>query len=201
LAGPLQPRCPSNTPCKVCWRTSKLWPPPLDQADHPFSLLQSTPAMRFYIYTPSSVLALLSTAVALECYYPDGKIGSGLVPCNTTASVTHCCRKPDVCLTNGLCYSSIGSIIRRGCTDKTWNSTECPSEICTTGRPPGGFFIGAPITGQGKPCKVRDQRLIHFVIHREVANWGCGNDALRRVPRLLLWAGQRRPIMLQWQCD
>lgn len=67
------------------------------------------------------------------CYYPDGKNATGLSPCNNNAAVSHCCRDADVCLSNGVCFSpGLGSIVRRGCTDPTWNSTECPN-TCNIG--------------------------------------------------------------------
>ncbi|KAH8750874.1 hypothetical protein BGZ57DRAFT_119381 [Hyaloscypha finlandica] len=70
----------------------------------------------------------------MTCYYPDGAVAEGLQPCNTTAgAVSSCCRVGDVCLTNGFCFSAgQNSLVRRGCTDSTFNSTECP-RICITG--------------------------------------------------------------------
>ncbi|CAO2651419.1 Nn.00g039890.m01.CDS01 [Neocucurbitaria sp. VM-36] len=78
------------------------------------------------------VVAMLFSlgASELACYYPDGKNATGLSPCKTDADVSHCCRDSDVCLTNGLCFSSgLGSVVRRGCTDKTWKSPDCPN-VC-----------------------------------------------------------------------
>jgi hypothetical protein len=73
----------------------------------------------------------------MTCYYPSGAIADGLLPCNTTAgAVSSCCRVGDVCLTNGYCFSAgQNSLIRRGCTDRTFNSTECP-QTCLTGMNP-----------------------------------------------------------------
>jgi hypothetical protein len=70
----------------------------------------------------------------MQCYYPNGESDDGLHPCNATAAVSHCCRASDVCITNGFCFSSgLNAVVRRGCTDKTFNSTECPQQ-CTIGR-------------------------------------------------------------------
>ncbi|KAN0090055.1 hypothetical protein V8E51_018634 [Hyaloscypha variabilis] len=70
----------------------------------------------------------------MTCYYPSGAIADGLIPCNTTAgAVSSCCRVGDVCLTNGFCFSAgQNSLIRRGCTDRTFNSTLC-AQGCLTG--------------------------------------------------------------------
>jgi len=77
----------------------------------------------------------------MECYYPNGEPGDGLTPCNSTATVSHCCRQGDVCVTNGFCFSTgLNALVRRGCTDKTFNSTECP-EQCSK-----GVFIPAVLT-------------------------------------------------------
>ncbi|KAF1969864.1 hypothetical protein BU23DRAFT_651749 [Bimuria novae-zelandiae CBS 107.79] len=82
------------------------------------------------LYTYIVITLASCCAVQGECYYPDGTVAPGLVPCNEGAEVSHCCRDADTCLTNGLCFSSgLGSILRRGCTDKGWNQTECPN-IC-----------------------------------------------------------------------
>jgi len=67
--------------------------------------------------------------ISMDCYYPNGQLADGLSPCNTTAPVSHCCRNGDVCVTNGLCFSTgLMAVVRRGCTDKTFNSTLCPQQ-------------------------------------------------------------------------
>lgn len=71
----------------------------------------------------------VTTLTALQaCFYPDGKNATGLFPCKPDAETSHCCREADLCLTNGMCFSSgLNSIVRRGCTDKTWKSPDCPN--------------------------------------------------------------------------
>jgi hypothetical protein len=83
------------------------------------------------------LFALLSSLpwpiFAAQCYWPNGKVAVGLVPCNTTAPASHCCRESDLCLTNGLCVSSgLSSVLRRACTDDKWNNSACP-DFCTQG--------------------------------------------------------------------
>ncbi|PMD25422.1 hypothetical protein NA56DRAFT_642429 [Hyaloscypha hepaticicola] len=70
----------------------------------------------------------------MTCYFPNGAVADGLQPCNTTAgAVSSCCRAGDVCLSNGFCFSAgLNSIVRRGCTDRTFNSSACP-HACITG--------------------------------------------------------------------
>jgi hypothetical protein len=86
--------------------------------------------------------ALLSVGVAQQtCYFPNGKIASGLIPCNKASNATHCCRAADRCLTNGLCFSpGLNSIVKRGCTDPTWNVSQCPS-YCNASKFLGDFCV------------------------------------------------------------
>ncbi|KAH7355490.1 hypothetical protein BKA66DRAFT_446566 [Pyrenochaeta sp. MPI-SDFR-AT-0127] len=82
------------------------------------------------------VAAVLCSLAAseLSCYYPDGKNATGLTPCKPNADVSHCCREADVCQTNGMCFSpGLGAIVRRGCTDRTWNSPDCPNACIIDG--------------------------------------------------------------------
>ena len=71
------------------------------------------------------------------CYLPNGKIVSGNVPCysSTGDGYSHCCDPVnDICLDNGLCYSSWhGALWRRTCTDKNWESSYC-SKYCQQSR-------------------------------------------------------------------
>jgi hypothetical protein len=81
-------------------------------------------------------LALICSAGASNssCYRPDGNIAADLVPCKLGADVSHCCRQTDVCLTQGLCFSPwLGAVIRRGCTDWSWKSSNC-SNVCNDGK-------------------------------------------------------------------
>lgn len=71
------------------------------------------------------------------CYYPNGDLNPDDVPCNPSTDFSACCGRGWTCLSNGVCMlgqdSSVGSISRVGstyrtsCTDRTWNSTECPT--------------------------------------------------------------------------
>ncbi|KAF7513149.1 hypothetical protein GJ744_010545 [Endocarpon pusillum] len=67
------------------------------------------------------------------CYYPNGKEAASLQPCNATSPIANCCKDSDICLKNGLCFSpGLNSVVRRGCTDQTWNSTSCANVCLTT---------------------------------------------------------------------
>ncbi|KAJ6022003.1 hypothetical protein N7540_007507 [Penicillium herquei] len=66
------------------------------------------------------------------CYYPEGNVGSDLVPC-TSDEVTHCCGSGGICLTNGYCLDVGQPFVasRGGCTSDTWASgcpTHCRSQ-------------------------------------------------------------------------
>ena len=67
------------------------------------------------------ILELASHTSAL-CYYPNGT-ASDDVPCNEGAGDTFCCGISYACLSNKLCYGTIGSASahfgRGSCSDKT----------------------------------------------------------------------------------
>jgi hypothetical protein len=67
------------------------------------------------------------------CYLPNGDAVVTNTPCLTTSGDghSHCCDpSADVCLDNGLCYSSWHGVLwRRTCTDNTWKSPYC-SNYC-----------------------------------------------------------------------
>src|SRR6266487_6586530 len=86
---------------------------------------------------------LLLSVTAQSCYYPSGKSADGLIICKPKASVSHCCKDSDACLTNGLCFSpGLGAVLIRGCTDKTWKSSEC-LDLCKAGNHPDyEMFLG-----------------------------------------------------------
>ena len=89
--------------------------------------------MRLRICLTLVISALSSVGIAQICYYPNGEATDALIPCKTTSAATNCCKDSDVCLKNGLCFSpGLNSVVRRGCTDQNWNSSECP-DICTSG--------------------------------------------------------------------
>lgn len=91
--------------------------------------------MRYYnFYILVSATLFMPTTSELTCFWPDGKNATGLIPCKPDADVSHCCRDADMCLTNGMCISSgLSSPVRRGCTDKTWKSPDCPN-VCNIGK-------------------------------------------------------------------
>lgn len=70
-----------------------------------------------------------------NCYFPNGIQSSGS-PCFPDRSVSPCCGPGFVCLSNGLCQPGSDThrtyqytIYRSACTDRTWNSTDCP-KVC-----------------------------------------------------------------------
>lgn len=83
------------------------------------------------------------------CYYPDGTLEQRVdyPPCNTTSgNFSMCCAtnrgSPDTCLPSGLCHSSCfwagtdegdcrpgGESWREQCTDPTWESPFCLSNV------------------------------------------------------------------------
>lgn len=70
-----------------------------------------------------------------DCFFPDGIQSSG-GPCFPDQAVSPCCGPGFVCLSNGLCQpgpdtrkSYQYTVYRSSCTDRTWNSTDCP-RVC-----------------------------------------------------------------------
>lgn len=70
-----------------------------------------------------------------NCYFPDGVESSGS-PCFPDQAVSPCCGPGFICLSNGLCQPGPDTrrtyqytIYRSSCTDRTWNSTDCP-KVC-----------------------------------------------------------------------
>jgi len=100
---------------------------------HPLCPCQLILKMRLFVFIVS-LACTLATTRAVDCFSADGQLAKGAKPCNPTAAHSHCCRDADVCLTNGLCFSSgLGAVVRRSCTDRSWNSTACP-RVCTAGK-------------------------------------------------------------------
>ncbi|PTB64867.1 hypothetical protein BBK36DRAFT_1170536 [Trichoderma citrinoviride] len=66
------------------------------------------------------------SAVIKQCYYPDGSPSSDF-PCDPNAKESACCGSGlgSTCLSNRLCQSNNGNIIRGSCSDKDWSSPAC----------------------------------------------------------------------------
>lgn len=62
------------------------------------------------------------------CYWPNGAVAQGYVPCNLDQTNSMCCadQEQSACLSNGLClWLGDFSIDRGGCTDSSWASGAC----------------------------------------------------------------------------
>ncbi|KAL7941560.1 hypothetical protein V8C42DRAFT_334922 [Trichoderma barbatum] len=61
-----------------------------------------------------------------QCYFPNGRPSNDF-PCNPNAKQSACCGGGlgASCLSNKLCQSNDGNIIRGSCSDKNWSSPEC----------------------------------------------------------------------------
>ncbi|RAR05697.1 hypothetical protein DDE83_007265 [Stemphylium lycopersici] len=74
----------------------------------------------------------VSSAVA-ACYFPNGDVIEADTPCNSSGPST-CCGEGFACVSNNLCMVTEhydagpgqSTYVRGSCTDKTWESDECP---------------------------------------------------------------------------
>ncbi|CZR56102.1 uncharacterized protein PAC_05990 [Phialocephala subalpina] len=85
-----------------------------------------------------SMLLLLPPSLAQRlCYFSDGTAADGYSACNNNTEHSGCCRlyqtngtPVDLCTTNGLCLGRNGVwngfFFQSGCTDPTWQSSNCP---------------------------------------------------------------------------
>lgn len=79
------------------------------------------------------LLFLISASSAQTCHFLNKAIATDDVPCNTTADISICCNKNDICLSNGLCYiqgSNGPSFSRGSCTDENWNGVCASAQPC-----------------------------------------------------------------------
>ncbi|KAH8660955.1 hypothetical protein BGZ60DRAFT_414356 [Tricladium varicosporioides] len=83
-------------------------------------------------YPLVALVVVLTTSVqaVTTCYYPDGKtVDPNHVPCNQTISAASaCCDPQDSCSTSGICLGRSGWTYRGSCTDRGWDSANCPKQ-------------------------------------------------------------------------
>jgi hypothetical protein len=107
--------------------------------------------MSIPIPTPFTLLIVILTSYILSakaevplCYYPDRTLATYDYACNLTAEVSFCCAAGFNCLNNKICVAAEGEGQQRynrgSCTDKTWDSLECP-QFCQDFSPDGGSFL------------------------------------------------------------
>ncbi|KAF2714035.1 hypothetical protein K504DRAFT_498820 [Pleomassaria siparia CBS 279.74] len=76
----------------------------------------------------------LQTAVAQQCYYPNGSKAPDSEKACSSAEGSACCPDKWQCLDNGLCYYPPSNIYGRySCTDQSWEAEGCASNMCTYG--------------------------------------------------------------------
>ncbi|KAL6697227.1 hypothetical protein J3F84DRAFT_368357 [Trichoderma pleuroticola] len=83
--------------------------------------------MKTLVFIGTFLQLLVPCSAALkQCYYPNGSPSSDF-PCDPNAKQSACCGGGlgAACLSNKLCQSNDGNIIRGSCSDKNWSSPEC----------------------------------------------------------------------------
>ncbi|KJX98585.1 hypothetical protein TI39_contig403g00011 [Zymoseptoria brevis] len=101
------------------------------------------------------LLALhLAQSVSSTCYYPDGTIERNHTPCNTSTSISACCRTDSLCINDGLCLDGANAY-RGSCTDKSWSS-DCPA-YCRNEVPQTGVtIVSCDARARTYACNVAD---------------------------------------------
>ncbi|KAF1993065.1 hypothetical protein P154DRAFT_568240 [Amniculicola lignicola CBS 123094] len=109
--------------------------------------------MRYLLLSLSCAVRLFWGANA-SCYYPDRSFPDDYVyvPCSSD-EFTSCCilSEGNQCLSNGLCWDTWSEyMFRGGCTDQSWNSTNC-FQHCKTGDSSSSYD---PLVtcGEGRYC-------------------------------------------------
>ena len=71
----------------------------------------------------------------MSCYANDSIILPDYGPCNTSGRTTFCCVQGQICLSNGLCGTELGTFYNGGCTDESYKAAICP-RFCQSGTSP-----------------------------------------------------------------
>ncbi|KAK3940997.1 hypothetical protein QBC46DRAFT_383822 [Diplogelasinospora grovesii] len=92
--------------------------------------------------------ALTASPAAAICYYPDGSVAQGDVPCTDSTTQSSCCGQGYACLGNAdsaffICQSTgdevqragASTFVRGSCTDQKWRNARCPS-VCVNPNAP-----------------------------------------------------------------
>ncbi|RMZ67483.1 podoplanin domain-containing [Pyrenophora seminiperda CCB06] len=83
----------------------------------------------------AALAALATHGAAQQCFYPNGaKAPDTEKPCSSAKAGSACCPDKWECLDNGLCHYPANNLYGRySCTDKSWKSDGCASNMCTYG--------------------------------------------------------------------
>ncbi|KAF4222367.1 hypothetical protein CNMCM5878_005649 [Aspergillus fumigatiaffinis] len=115
----------------------------------------------------------LGQAVSAQtCYFPNGQQAINDTAC-TANSVSICCQRGATCLGNGLCFdpfgSAVGGYIRGSCTDRSWQSSNCP-QYCTYDNKTAGLYNTLSDAGV-LSCDAKRDFLPHWKFSTVHNNW------------------------------
>lgn len=87
----------------------------------------------------AAIAAVAVQVAGQQCYYPNGNRAPDTEkPCSSEEG-SACCPDNWQCLDNGLCYYPPSRLYGRySCTDQSWDSSACASNLCTYGGSTGG---------------------------------------------------------------
>jgi len=92
----------------------------------------------------------------MSCYANDSIILPDYGPCNTSGSNTFCCVQRQICLSNGLCGTELGTFYNGGCTDESYKAAICP-RFCQSGTSPWSH-------GRGDTKLMKSQGSAQFIV-------------------------------------
>ncbi|KAF2853413.1 hypothetical protein T440DRAFT_465812 [Plenodomus tracheiphilus IPT5] len=87
----------------------------------------------------AAIAAVAAQVAGQQCYYRNGKEAPSTEKACSSAEGSACCPDKWECLDNGLCHYPADNLYGRySCTDQSWNSPGCASNMCTYGGTAGG---------------------------------------------------------------
>ncbi|KAF2115101.1 hypothetical protein BDV96DRAFT_613052 [Lophiotrema nucula] len=112
----------------------------------------------------ATLAAVVRFAIAddAKCYYPNG-VEAPEKPCSSDSGGSACCPDKWTCLDNGLCQYEVNNLWGAySCTDQSWKSEKCPSNICTYNmQRPGGESIKQCSNHDNQWCCNADDQNVH----------------------------------------
>jgi len=114
-------------------------------------LIRHLPSWQYLLILGSLGRVAFAVSELQPCYAPNGDLAQGgNFPCFLDQDVSPCCGEGSICEASGLCKvagsTGVSDLIRGSCTDRTWNSPECPQYCLGEWDPVGSFLTFFTLT-------------------------------------------------------